>query len=125
MATVNSNGVVKAKKAGYTVIKATVGDGITAECRVYVKLYATKLKKLKAGRKYGNKRSVIWTCSRKKNVTGYQIYYAKSKKGKYRKLNTYYLKRGRRYYFKVRTYTYAYDRTLYSGWSNVKSIYLK
>lgn len=125
VATVNSKGVVKAKKAGYTVIKATVGDGITAECRVYVKPDATKLKKVKAGRKYGNKRSVIWTCSRKKNVTGYQIYYAKSKKGKYRKLNTYYLKRGRRYYFKVRTYTYAYDRTLYSGWSNVKSLYLK
>lgn len=125
VATVNSKGVVKAKKAGYTVIKATVGDGITVECRVYVKPDATKLKKLKAGRRYGNKRGVEWTCSRKKNVNGYQIYYAKSKKGKYRKLNTYYLKRGRRYYFKVRTYTYAYDRTLYSGWSNVKSIYLK
>lgn len=132
IATVNSKGVVTGKKAGYTTITATVGDGLKAECRVYVKPDATKLKKVKSGKKYDKKRYVSLKWKSKKNIDGYQVYYAKSKKGKFKKLYTTYgtsvtisLKRKKTYYFKIRTYKYANDKNVYSSWSNIKSIYLK
>lgn len=132
IATVNSKGVVTGKKAGYTTITAIVGDGLKAECRVYVKPDATKFKKGKSGKKYGKKHYVFLKWKSKKNIDGYQVYYAKSKKGKFKKLYTTYgtsatisLKRKKTYYFKVRTYKYANDKNVYSSWSNVKSIYLK
>lgn len=132
IATVNSKGVVTGKKAGYTTITATVGDGIKAECRVYVKPDATKLKKVKAGYRYGRKRYIALKWKSKSNIDGYQIYYAKKNAGKYKKIYTtssnaatVTLKRKKKYYFKIRTYKYVEGKNIYSSWSNVKSIYLK
>ncbi len=132
IATVNSKGVVTGKKAGYTTITATVGDRLKAKCIVYVKPDATKLKKVKSGKKYSKKCYVYLKWESKKNIDGYQVYYAKSKKGKFKKLYTTYgtsasisLERKKTYYFIVRTYKYANGKNVYSSWSNVKSIYLK
>ncbi len=77
--------------------------------------------------------ALSWT-----NVTGesgYQVYYATSKNGEYKKLNSYKvnvvkgskskLTSGKTYYFKVRAYTKTDNGTVYSAWSTVKSIKIK
>ena len=76
---------------------------------------------------------IKWT-----NVTGesgFQVYYATSKDGTYKKVNSYSanklagsktkLKSGKRYYFKVRAYKKTSGGTVYSSWSAVKSVKVK
>ena len=132
IASVNSKGVVTGKMAGYTVITATVGDELKAECVVYVKPEATKLKKIKITSKWGSYGYMTLKWKKIKNVSGYQIYYAKSSSGKYRKITetssestNINMKRKKTYYFKVRAYVYGNDKKVYGVWSNVKSIYVK
>ena len=72
------------------------------------------------------------------NVTGesgYELYYASSKDGTYKKVNSYKanklagsktkLKSGKKYYFKVRAYKKTSSGTVYSSWSAVKSVKIK
>ena len=66
---------------------------------------------------------------------GYQVYYSTSKDGTYKKYGTYKdgklkatvsgLKSGKKYYFKVRAYDKQNGKTVYSGFSSVKSIKVK
>lgn len=68
-----------------------------------------------------------------KGATGYTVYYATSKKGKYKKfgdasgLTAYVsgLKAKRTYYFKIRTYRNIGGKIYYSSYSSVKSIKVK
>ena len=67
--------------------------------------------------------------------SGYQLYYATSKDGTYKKVKSYSanktagskskLKSGKKYYFKVRAYKKTASGTVYSSWSAVKSIKIK
>ncbi len=67
--------------------------------------------------------------------SGYQLYYATSKDGTYKKVNSYKanklagsktkLKSGKKYYFKVRSYKKTSSGTVYSSWSKVKSVKIK
>ena len=72
------------------------------------------------------------------NVTGesgFQLYYATSKDGTYKKVKSYEanklagsktkLKSGKKYYFKVRAYKKTSSGTVYSSWSAVKSVRVK
>ena len=76
---------------------------------------------------------IKWT-----NVTGesgFQVYYATSKGGTYKKVNSYSanklagsktkLKSGKRYYFKVRAYTKVDSKTIHGTFSEVKSVKIK
>ena len=76
---------------------------------------------------------IKWT-----NVTGesgFQVYYATSKGGTYKKVKSYSanktagsktkLKSGKKYYFKVRAYKKTSSGTVYSSWSSVKSVKIK
>ncbi len=131
VATVDSKGVVRGKRVGRTIIRAVVGDNVSAECVVYVKPSASKITKLKAGRKSGKYRYVNVKYKGVKDASGYKIYYATSSKGKYKLLYTtsstsvdFYLKRKKTYYFKIRAYKYTWDKDVYSNYSGVKSIKL-
>lgn len=78
-----------------------------------------------------NKKATL-TWSNVAGESGYQIYYATSKNGTYKKMasvkgNTVSytstaLSGGKTYYFKVRAYKKAGDSTVYSGFSEVKSV---
>lgn len=133
VATVDSKGVVKAKKVGRAVIRAVVGNNVSSQCVVYVKPGASRITKLKAGRKAGNYRYLNVKYKSVKDASGYKIYYTTSSKGKYKLLYTttstsvdFYLKRKKKYYFKIRAYTYRYiwDKDIYSNYSGVKRIKL-
>ena len=77
--------------------------------------------------------SVQLTWKSVKGATGYTIYYATSKKGKYKKFgdisgltaNVTGLKAKRTYYFKIRTYRNIGGKLYYSSYSSVKSIKVK
>ena len=64
---------------------------------------------------------------------GYQVYYATSSNGSYKKASTLTgtgttvkgLKKGKTYYFKVRAYRYTESGTEYSSYSSVKSVKVK
>ena len=67
--------------------------------------------------------------------SGFQLYYASSKDGTYKKVKSYEanklagskskLKSGKKYYFKVRAYKKTSSGTVYSSWSSVKSVKIK
>ena len=129
---INSSGVITAKKAGVTKIIATVGNGITKECKVTVKPKKTTIKRIRT-KKYtswwGNRYyDVTLTNKSVKNVR-YQVYMRKPGSKKYKKIGEYSNaknvitldKRGT-YYFKVRTYIYADGKNVYSDWSKIKKI---
>ncbi|MBQ9179473.1 MAG: leucine-rich repeat protein, partial [Firmicutes bacterium] len=89
---------------------------------------------MKAKRAKGKKVRLTWT--KNKYVTGYQIYKAAKKKGKYKRAATIKkpstakwtskkMKKGKRVYFKMRTYTKIGNKTFYGKWSKVKSVKIK
>ena len=89
---------------------------------------------MKAKRAKGKKASLTWT--KNKYVTGYQIYKAAKKKGKYKKTATIKkpatvkwiskkMKKGKKVYFKMRTYTKIGNKTFYGKWSKVKAVKIK
>ena len=136
IATVNSKGVVYAKKPGYAQIKAVVGDNVTATCAVYVKPKTCKITKFKLGLIAPNKTRTVNVYWKGLNgVDGYQIYYATSRYGKYKCVNStfwhptttthYYLKRRKTYYFKMRAFKYANYKYIYGNFSKVKKIRVK
>ena len=66
-------------------------------------------------------------------ATGYVVYYAKSKNGSYKKLGstkdrTFTSKKlsgGRTYYIRIKAYIKTDNGNIYSGASNIKSVYVK
>ena len=89
------------------------------------------ISKLKSSEK---KVSVSW--NKTNGATGYVVYMATSKNGKYSKIATLKgnskvsytktgLTKGKTYYFKVAAYTVANGKTLYSSFSSVKAVKIK
>ena len=101
--------------SGYKTITATTNPG-------------TPTLKVTAGSK---KAALSW--NKQTGATGYVVYMATSKNGKYSKIATLKgnssvtytktgLTKGKTYYFKVAAYTVANGKTLYSGYSSVKAV---
>ena len=115
-------------KTYYIKITGNVGEyklGVSATAPASVK--ATK-----AGAK---KVTVKW--KKVKRATGYEIYRAQGKNGKYKKIKTIKksatvkftdkkgLKKGKTYYYKVRAYKKVKGKTYYSDFSSAKSVKVK
>ena len=104
--------------SGYKTITATTNPG-------------TPTLKVTAGTK---KAALSW--NKQTGATGYAVYMATSKNGKYTKIATLKgntkvsftktgLTKGKTYYFKVAAYTVANGKTLYSSFSSVKAVKIK
>lgn len=89
---------------------------------------------LKKAKKSGNKVQLTW--KKVKAATGYEVYQATKKNGKYKKVKTVKknkvvtcktkaLKAKKTYFFKVRTYRKVAGKTVYGEFSNVKKVVLK
>ncbi|MBQ1407719.1 MAG: Ig domain-containing protein, partial [Eubacterium sp.] len=138
VATVDENGVVKAKGVGTTYVvvfelasrqykkcKVTVSKKMPTSQKIEI-AKSRQIPKLKVTAKKKGKALVKW--SKVKGVTGYQIYRATKKNGKYKKVATVKkaktvkktvkkLKKGKKYWFKVRTYTKIKGKTYTGKWS--------
>lgn len=99
-----------------------------------VKKYTVAKTTLKRAKKSGRKAQLTW--KKVKAVTGYQVYQATKKNGKYKKIKTIKknkvvtcktksLKRKKTYFFKVRTYRKVAGKTYYGAFSNVKRVVIK
>lgn len=126
VATVNSNGKIKAKKYGSATISATFvagGNKKTLKCKVTVG--PSKVKGVKAGSSK-KKAKIRWKKS--SGANGYEIYYAVAQDGTYKKLATTTttsctkkMKKGT-YYIKVRAYKTSGSKKLYGSFSGVKEV---
>ncbi len=131
IATVNSNGKIKAKAYGSTIVKATFVAGNktkTLKCKVTVG--PAKVKNYKA--QGGKKLKLQW--KKGSGVNGYEIFYASSKEGKYKKLATIskaaatsYTKKMKKgtYYVKMRPYKVVNSQKLYGSFSAIKKVSLR
>jgi hypothetical protein len=126
VATVNSNGTVKAIGVGKATITCTAkdGSGKKSTCTVYVAPKApTKLTVKKASSKSN---SISW--SKSKGAKGYVVYRSSKLNGTYKKLKTTTinkytnsgLKKGSKYYYKVKAYATISGKKYYSSYSSVK-----
>ena len=102
--------------------------------KVKVKIVPQKVKLNWVKAKSGKKAKISW--KKLKNVSGYEIYYATSEKGKYKKLTTVTkaskvsytskaMKKSGKYYFKVRAYKKVNGKKVYGDYSNIKSAKIK
>ena len=131
IAKVSSAGKVTAVRPGKATVTVTTKDGsFKAKTIVNVVPKGTTLNL------YGKKRAVTVKYKKIKGISGYQIYRAASKNGKYSKVvsraqkykGTYTntgLKSGKTYYYKIRTYKTVSGKKIYSGFSPVKKIKTK
>lgn len=126
VATVSSSGKVKGKAYGTATISATfmAGSGKkTLKCKVTVG--PAKVKGMKAT---GSRKKVKVRWKKANGSDGYEVYYATSKEGNYKKLTTTTktscskkLKSGS-YYIKVRSYKKSGSKKLYGSFSGVKEV---
>lgn len=133
-ATVDMNGSVKAVAAGTANITVTTQDGgYTAECAVTVRDITTVINtpaNLNVTKASTNSIKVSWAAAN--NVDGYEIWFATSKNGTYKKITstsgTSYthsgLTIGKTYYYKARSYKTVNGATSYSGYTDVKLLTL-
>lgn len=130
VATVSSKGTIKAVAPGKVIITAAAENGKSASATVTVRPSKTSIS-LKAGRK-----SATVKYKKVKGVTGYQIYRAASKSGKYTKVTTRSasksstykntkLKAKKTYWYKVRSYKTVGKTRIYSEFSIAKSVKTK
>lgn len=128
--------VDKSVKSGaeYTyALKSKNNKGTSANISKVTITYLSppSISKLKSSEK---KVSVSW--NKTNGATGYVVYMATSKNGKYSKIATLKgnskvsytktgLTKGKTYYFKVAAYTVANEKTLYSSFSSVKAVKIK
>ena len=137
-------------KTSYTVKKLKAGTKYKFKVRAYKtvnkkKYYGSYSSELQTATKTSTpKITSLTTGSKKANLkwkkvsgaTGYEIYMATSKNGKYSKVKTITksstvkysktkLKKNKKYYFKVRTYKTVNGKKIYSSYSTVKSIKIK
>ena len=98
------------------------------------KKYTVAKTTLKKAKKSGRKAQLTW--KKVKAATGYEVYQATKKNGKYTKVKTVKknkvvtcktksLKRKKTYFFKVRTYRKVAGTTVYGAFSNVKKVTVK
>lgn len=132
IATVNSVGVVRAKKQGMTYLICTDEDGMLVDkCKVTVgpKISSTYLRSVSGGKRSVN---VKWK-ARPGKVGGYQVRISKNRhftKCTYKtvkgsrsgstKISK--LSRKTKYYVSVRTYSIIKGNKFYSGWSKAKAV---
>lgn len=131
IAKVSSAGKVTAVRPGKATVTVTTKDGsFKAKTIVNVVPKGTTLNL------YGKKRAVTVKYKKVKDVSGYQIYRASSRNGKYSKVasraqkykGTYTntgLKGSKTYYYKIRTYKTVSGKKIYSGFSTAKKIKTK
>ena len=129
VATVNGKGKVKAKSYGSATISATFmagGNKKTLKCKVTVGPSKVKSVKVSSGKK---KVKVRWKKSSGSN--GYEVYYAATRDGSYKKLAattatscTKKMKKGT-YYVKVRSYKTSGSKKLYGSFSGIKEVTLR
>ena len=129
VATVNKKGKVKAKSYGSTTISATFmagGNKKTLKCKVTVGPSKVKSVKVSSGKK---KVKVRWKKSSGSN--GYEVYYAATRDGSYKKLAattatscTKKMKKGT-YYVKVRSYKTSGSKKLYGSFSGIKEVTIR
>lgn len=112
-------------KTSYTFYNVTADHTIRAD----FKKVATPVKlKVTAGKK---KATVKW--KKASGVSGYQVYRATKKKGKYKKVKTLAktrfvnkkLKRGKTYYYKVRAYKNVNGKKVYGAYSKIAKVKTK
>ena len=142
--------VGKTDKTTYTIKKLKAGTTYKFRVRAYVTVskkdyfgsYTSSLKTTTQTKKPSI--SKLTTKSKKSTIkwkkisgaSGYQIYMATSKKGKYSRIKTITkgsttsytkskLKKNRKYYFKIRAYRTVDGKKVYSSYSSVKSIKIK
>lgn len=145
IATINSGNTISYKKtklsAGkvyYFKVRAFTKVGSSKKYGEYSKILSTstktktpKISKLSAG-----KRSITVKWNKISGATGYEVYMATSKSGKYTKIVNITkgskisykktgLKKGKRYYFKVRTYKTVDGKKIYGDYSSKKSVVAK
>ncbi len=136
-------------KTSYTIKKLKAGRTYKYRVRVYrtingKKYYGSYSNVLNAATKTSTpKISKITSKSKKATLTwkkvsgasGYEVYMATSKKGKYKKITTVgsrtskytksSLKKKKTYYFKIRAYRTVNGKKVYSSYSSIKSIKIK
>ena len=142
--------VTTTSKTSYTVKKLKSGTSYKFRVRAYVsinnkKYYssysstlstATKTKTPKISKITSKSKKATISWKKVSGASGYQIYMATSKKGKYSKVKTITsgktvkytkgsLKKKKTYYFKIRTYKTVSGKKIYSSYSSVKSIKVK
>lgn len=129
---VNQNGKIKAVNYGQATITATAHNGVKGKITIKVVPKKMTLSKVVKGKK---KATLTW--KKISDVTGYQVYAATKKDGKYTKVATVKtatkfknievknLKSKKTYYFKVRAYKKVGDKTYYGAYSNIKSVKIK
>ena len=131
VATVDKAGKVTAKAAGIATIAATARNTLGANCKVTIKPDKTTLKKLTA-----KKKAIIVKWTKKADATGYVIYRATKKTGKYKAVKTITkkattkwankkLKSGKKYFYKIKVYKASKGGKVYSTFSNIKSVKAK
>lgn len=131
VATVNSNGKVKGKAYGTATISATFIGGSskkTLKCKVTVGSSKVKNFKVSGGKKV----KVKWKKS--SDANGYEIQYATTKDGKYKKLSviskgstTSYSKKlsSGTYYVKMRSYKLSGKKKLYGSFTSAKKVIIQ
>ena len=118
-------------KAYKTVSKKKYYGSYSSELQTATKTSTPKITSVTTGSKKAN---LKW--KKVSGATGYEIYMATSKNGKYSKVKTITksstvkysktkLKKNKKYYFKVRTYKTVNGKKIYSSYSTVKSIKIK
>lgn len=136
VATVSSSGKVTGKKPGKVTITAKVG-GKSYKCKVTVKA-PVKINSSKAVIKSiacNKAKTATITWKKVNKATGYKIYRATSKNGKYTRIKTIKnvntlkftdkgLKGGKSYYYKVRAYRKNGAKNSHSKYSAVKKVYV-
>ena len=120
----------KYKVIAYTKNDSTIWGDYSAVLETATKPAAPKITKISAS---SGKVSLTW--SNISGESGYQVYYSAKKSSGYKKVNSYKtnvvksskskLTKGKTYYFKVRAYKKVGDLTLYSSYSDIKSIKVK
>lgn len=129
VATVNGNGKVKAKSYGSATISATFmagGNKKTLKCKVTVGPSKVKSVRVSSGKK---KVKIRWKKTSGSN--GYEVYYAITRDGSYKKLAattatscTKKMKKGT-YYVKVRSYKTSGSKKLYGSFSGIKEVTIR
>lgn len=127
----NAIASLKKKPAEVTTEKKTETTTVKQETTAQYTVAKTTLKK---ARKSGKKVQLTW--KKVKAATGYEVYQATKKNGKYKKVKTIKknkvvtcktkaLKANKKYFFKVRTYRKVAGTTVYGKFSNVKKVVMK
>lgn len=124
IATVNSDGLVTARKAGNVTITATSINGTTGTFNI--KVVPASPENLTAKPKSTSSIELTWKDT---GATGYYVYRSTSKSGTYKKIDTVLgtsytdkgLTKGKTYYYKIAAYVTSDGKKITSGYSEVKS----